>query len=194
MNIITELFDLGTDPYWIARILEISDKEVETAITDYDLGLRDEEENYKKNHLPKVQQAVREMIAEVPESLRYEMRRRYFLSELEEAKKDPNSPKTEKLKLQIKIFTGKLQGITPDQIIQARQFPITSLIKSRNGMALCPFHEEKNPSMDIRKNFYHCYGCGENGDVIDLVTKLESLSFKQAVQRLSGGVMVAKTV
>ena len=38
---------------------------------------------------------------------------------------------------------------------------------NRNGMACCPFHDDKNPSMKVDKRF-HCFGCQEDGDVIDL--------------------------
>ena len=41
----------------------------------------------------------------------------------------------------------------------------------RNGMAVCPFHDDRNPSMKVDKRF-HCFGCGEDGDVIDFTSKL----------------------
>ena len=41
----------------------------------------------------------------------------------------------------------------------------------RNGMACCPFHDDKNPSMKVDQRF-HCFGCGEDGDVIDFTAKL----------------------
>ena len=45
----------------------------------------------------------------------------------------------------------------------------------RNGMACCPFHDDKNPSMKVDQRF-HCFGCGEDGDVIDFTAKLFDLS------------------
>ena len=48
----------------------------------------------------------------------------------------------------------------------------------RNGMACCPFHEDKNPSMKVDQRF-HCFGCGEDGDVIDFTAKLFDLSSKE---------------
>ena len=38
------------------------------------------------------------------------------------------------------------------------------------GMALCPFHDDHNPSMKLDERF-HCFGCGEDGDVIDFTAK-----------------------
>jgi DNA primase len=55
---------------------------------------------------------------------------------------------------------------------------------------LCPFHDEKTPSFNIRPavNAYHCFGCGEGGDVIEFVMKVEHLSFTEAVERLAAKV------
>ena len=46
---------------------------------------------------------------------------------------------------------------------------------SRNGMCCCPFHNDKHPSMKV-DNRYHCFGCGEDGDVINFVGKPYGLS------------------
>ena len=53
----------------------------------------------------------------------------------------------------------------------------------RNGMACCPFHDDKNPSMKVDQRF-HCFGCGEDGDVIDFTAKLFNLSPKEAAEKL----------
>ena len=54
----------------------------------------------------------------------------------------------------------------------------------RNGMACCPFHDDKNPSMKVDQRF-HCFGCGEDGDVIDFTAKLLDLSPKEAAEKLA---------
>lgn len=54
----------------------------------------------------------------------------------------------------------------------------------RNGMAVCPFHDDRNPSMKVDKRF-HCFGCGEDGDVIDFTAKLYNLSPKEAAEKLA---------
>ena len=53
--------------------------------------------------------------------------------------------------------------------------------------ALCPFHHEKTPSMQIspQKQIWHCFGCGEGGDVISFVQKYENLEFREALKLLA---------
>ncbi|HZI98273.1 MAG TPA: DNA primase [Actinomycetales bacterium] len=53
---------------------------------------------------------------------------------------------------------------------------------------LCPFHDERSPSFHVRPQvgFYHCFGCGEGGDVITFLQKVDHLSFAEAVERLAG--------
>ncbi|WP_435198949.1 DNA primase [Janibacter sp. GS2] len=52
---------------------------------------------------------------------------------------------------------------------------------------LCPFHDEKTPSFTVREavGAYHCFGCGEGGDVISFVQQLDHLTFAEAVERLA---------
>jgi DNA primase len=52
---------------------------------------------------------------------------------------------------------------------------------------LCPFHDEKSPSFHVRPNHghFHCFGCGEGGDVYAFVQKVEHITFVEAVERLA---------
>lgn len=52
---------------------------------------------------------------------------------------------------------------------------------------LCPFHEEKTPSFNVRPTHgtFHCFGCGEGGDVIKFVMQIEHLGFVESVERLA---------
>ena len=52
---------------------------------------------------------------------------------------------------------------------------------------LCPFHDEKSPSFHVTpsKGFFHCFGCGQGGDVIAFLMKLEHLTFTETVERLA---------
>ncbi|HET7476711.1 MAG TPA: DNA primase [Dermatophilaceae bacterium] len=52
---------------------------------------------------------------------------------------------------------------------------------------LCPFHDEKSPSFNVRPavGAWHCFGCGEGGDVISFVQQVDQLSFTEAVERLA---------
>lgn len=53
---------------------------------------------------------------------------------------------------------------------------------------LCPFHDERSPSFHVRRQagFYHCFGCGEGGDVFTFLQKMDHISFTEAVERLAG--------
>lgn len=55
---------------------------------------------------------------------------------------------------------------------------------------LCPFHDEKSASFNVRSNpaFYHCFGCGAGGDVYKFLQEIESISFSEAVVRLADKV------
>jgi DNA primase len=55
---------------------------------------------------------------------------------------------------------------------------------------LCPFHDEKTPSFQVNpsRGFYYCFGCGEGGDVISFVQKIDNLSFTETVERLADRV------
>ena len=56
---------------------------------------------------------------------------------------------------------------------------------SRTGMACCPFHDDKNPSMKLNEEYFYCFGCGATGDVIDFTAKLFDLSPKEAAKKLA---------
>ena len=57
---------------------------------------------------------------------------------------------------------------------------------------LCPFHDEKTPSFQVNpsRGFFYCFGCGEGGDVISFVQKIDNLSFTETVERLADRVGV----
>ncbi|MFI7045555.1 DNA primase [Streptosporangium sandarakinum] len=56
-----------------------------------------------------------------------------------------------------------------------------------NLKGLCPFHDEKSPSFNVTpaRGYWYCFGCGEGGDVITFVRRLEHLSFAEAVEQLA---------
>ena len=56
---------------------------------------------------------------------------------------------------------------------------------NRGGFASCLFHEERTPSMKLYDDHFHCYGCGEHGDIITLAEKIFSISPYTAAQKLS---------
>lgn len=59
-----------------------------------------------------------------------------------------------------------------------------------NFLGLCPFHGEKTPSFSVcaAKQFYHCFGCGVSGDVIQFITEYDGLSFVEAIEVLASRV------
>ena len=56
---------------------------------------------------------------------------------------------------------------------------------NRHGKALCPFHNDRNPSLFVDDDHYHCFACGEHGDVIDFTAKLFGLKLYEAAQKLA---------
>ena len=63
-------------------------------------------------------------------------------------------------------------------------------------VGLCPFHNEKTPSFSVspQKGIFHCFGCGEGGNVIHFMMKIENMSFVEAVEKLAerAGVTLPK--
>ena len=57
----------------------------------------------------------------------------------------------------------------------------------RNYFGLCPFHNEKSPSFSVSpdKQIFHCFGCGVGGNVITFLTKIEGISFREAIINLA---------
>ncbi|TQM61274.1 DNA primase [Klugiella xanthotipulae] len=55
---------------------------------------------------------------------------------------------------------------------------------------LCPFHDERSPSFHVRPalGYYHCFGCGESGDAITFLQRMDHVTFTEAVERLAGSV------
>ncbi|MFZ9782228.1 MAG: CHC2 zinc finger domain-containing protein, partial [Bacilli bacterium] len=72
--------------------------------------------------------------------------------------------------------------------IVSRYIPITK--KGRNFVALCPFHDDKNPSLSISpdKQIFKCFVCGMGGSAITFVQNYEKISFPQAVKKVADWV------
>ena len=54
-----------------------------------------------------------------------------------------------------------------------------------HGMAKCPFHDDRRPSLKLNPEFYYCFGCGASGDVTDLVSGLYGLSPYEAAKKIA---------
>ncbi len=74
------------------------------------------------------------------------------------------------------------------EIIKAR-IPLLKKTGS-NYMACCPFHQEKSPSFSVHptKQFYHCFGCGANGNALSFVMQYDRLDFLDALENLACSV------
>jgi len=64
---------------------------------------------------------------------------------------------------------------------------------AQNYSGLCPFHAEKTPSFSVHagRQFFHCFGCGQSGDVFSFIQKIENVSFPEAVKTIAGKCGIA---
>jgi DNA primase len=72
-------------------------------------------------------------------------------------------------------------------LIEVVSDSVTLRRRGRTVVGLCPFHAEKTPSFSVSEDrgFFHCFGCGEHGDVFAFVMKTESLAFPEAVRQVA---------
>lgn len=75
--------------------------------------------------------------------------------------------------------------ISDNDIEQASQRPIADFVHTRNGMAKCPFHEERTNSCHITRHLFFCFGCSAAGNTIHFIRKLNGLGFKEAVKLIN---------
>ena len=78
------------------------------------------------------------------------------------------------------VFEAVKQSITVREAAQMYGIEV-----NRSGMACCPFHDDKNPSMKLNEEYFYCFGCGATGDVIDFTARLYNLSPKEAAEKLA---------
>lgn len=78
-----------------------------------------------------------------------------------------------------------------DKGVTARQAAESCGFKpNRSGMIVCPFHNDKNPSMKVDRRYY-CFGCGETGDAVDFVSKYYNLNKKEAAEKIASDFGIA---
>lgn len=81
--------------------------------------------------------------------------------------------------------TVRKDDITDEDIRRAREYPFDELIEvNRNKMAVCPFHEDRDPSFSVKNNYGYCFGCGWKGDTLAFLMAKEGINFIEAVRRL----------
>lgn len=84
-----------------------------------------------------------------------------------------------------KNFTDELRTRLSIVDVVSKRVPLTK--KGQNYWGCCPFHNEKTPSFSVNedKGFYHCFGCGEHGDIISFTMKSENIGFVDAIKELA---------
>lgn len=77
------------------------------------------------------------------------------------------------------VFEAVKQSVTTRQAAERYGIRV-----GKNGMAVCPFHNDKNPSMKVDRRF-HCFGCQADGDVIDFASRFHGIGAKEAALLLA---------
>ena len=77
------------------------------------------------------------------------------------------------------VFEAVKQNLTTRQAAELYGIPV-----NRHGMAVCLFHNDKDPSMKVDKRF-HCFACQADGDAVDFVSRLFGLPSKAAAMKLA---------
>ena len=78
------------------------------------------------------------------------------------------------------VFEVVKQSITVREVAEMYGIEV-----KRGGMACCPFHDDKNPSLKLNEDYFYCFGCGATGDVIDFTARLYNLTAKEAAEKLA---------
>jgi DNA primase catalytic core len=108
----------------------------------------------------------------------------------------------ERLKGKTLKVTGFLEELEKDTIKDKidivalfREFGVELKQKGKGWTGLCPFHDDKTPSLSVdrEKGLYNCFGCGESGDVVTLVEKMKHLTFKDSLKFLQHFVGAVQT-
>ena len=85
------------------------------------------------------------------------------------------------------VFEAVKQSVTTRQAAEHYGIHV-----GRNGMACCPFHHDKTPSMKLDRR-YHCFGCGADGDVIDFAAALYGLA-KNKMKNIMADTQMRETI
>ena len=80
----------------------------------------------------------------------------------------------------VNVFEAVKQSVTVREAAEMYGIQV-----NRNGMACCPFHDDRHPSMKLNEEYFYCFGCGATGDVIGLTSRLYNLTPKEAAEKLA---------
>ncbi len=165
------------DPLKVANIWEIEENECWEYLIDLQRELNQQD---KERDSVAIQSEAREWANLLPEA--YETKRLILLERLKSATTEKE--KKERL-IHYKLFTNKLDTISPEQIERARNYPLKDLLGTNKNITNCPFHDDRTASLNIKNNFFHCHGCGISGDVLAFYMKTKNASFREAVLKLT---------
>lgn len=164
------------DPLRIANLFKIEENECWEYLVSFHNELNRQE---KLRNDTDIKNEAKEWANSLPEA--YETKRLILLERLRNAK----TPEEKQQRLiHYKLFTNKLDSLTPTQIERAKQYPLKDLLGTNKNITNCPFHDDRTASLNIKNNFFHCHGCGVSGDTIKFLMEKENLSFKEAVIKL----------
>lgn len=172
-------------------------------------------DQFRRETMPATHQAINQHIADYPASFRQMARLRYLEDVLEdlvletldmriaiyEARDETNrlyleaelfdkTAEISKYNMKIASFRRPRKahvGITNHDIGRAREVPCNKLVEvNRTNMALCPFHDDRTPSMRWYRdsNRLYCFSCNRGWDTISFLRERDGLSFVQAVKEL----------
>lgn len=165
------------DPKKVADAWGINENECWDYISQLNAVLREEEKNYMPPN-------VQEWVPTIPDNKN--IRIEVLKERLMDAKNNPDKYNVPKLLWEVRALQGKVIEITDIEIQRAKEYPIENLLKEppRRGVALCPLHNEKTPSFNIKNNRFNCFGCNAHGDSIDLCMAIHNITFIEAVKKL----------
>jgi hypothetical protein len=114
-----------------------------------------------------------------------ELYHRLLLNRITEARRKVGRAQFDLKRLRPQVRSNS--GLTDDMIERAREYPIDSLLPGpvKHNKALCPFHDDKNPSMQVSGNYAWCFACNRGWNPIDFVMELRGCDFKEAVTYLN---------
>ena len=171
------------DPLTVARAFSVSESQCWKYLEDLDRALGQAEAGYRADFDQR-----RLDLQEFVDSLdSKEIRRKALIDKLYAAKRNPQAYSVQRLLQEFKALkSGDSEQVTQQHILTAKSRSIRDMLNvTRQGNVSCPFHKDKTPSFQIRKdNTFTCYSCGEHGDVIDLYRLMHSCDFKTAVKAL----------
>ena len=136
---------------------------------------------YNKSYLKRINKRRGELVSNKPFEIGEQTER--FLNDCENKAREDISIANYNI-----MGSKNIRKLTKD-LSNIKEVPISDFIKfDSGGVALCLWHTEKTGSLKYypKTNSVHCYGCGNSGDVIDVVMQLQGVGFKEALSILKG--------